>query len=55
MDQHDFYKTFLVGDESAPGGVEGNLFDFFEISDNADNFLPFYPSPYRSGKKVSTY
>lgn len=46
------YRMFLTALNGEVGGVEEDLFEEFNIDSNADNFLPYYPSPYMS--KAST-
>lgn len=46
MFQTDKYSKFLGAIDGTVGGVEADLFKYFGIDDNADNFFPYYPSPY---------
>jgi len=47
-DQFADYQNFLAADDGSVGGVEKELFEYFDIDSNEDNFFPYYPSPYRS-------
>ena len=51
-EQFDKYKKFLAAIDGSVGGVEKELFAFFDMETNEDAVLQFYPTPYRDTAAV---
>lgn len=53
-EQFEIYQEFLAALDGSVEGVEAELFEKFNIDDNADGVFAYYPTPYMSDAKVST-
>eukprot|EP00603_Paraphysomonas_imperforata_P009674 CAMPEP_0114464258 /NCGR_PEP_ID=MMETSP0104-20121206/7824_1 /TAXON_ID=37642 ORGANISM="Paraphysomonas imperforata, Strain PA2" /NCGR_SAMPLE_ID=MMETSP0104 /ASSEMBLY_ACC=CAM_ASM_000202 /LENGTH=1058 /DNA_ID=CAMNT_0001637307 /DNA_START=211 /DNA_END=3387 /DNA_ORIENTATION=- len=54
FEQFEVYQKFLAALDGSVDGVEGELFEEFDIDDNADGVFAYYPTPYMSEAEVST-